>query len=100
MARRARGGPDEAGPPLDAEQRLVSHGQSKRDLDAGQVGVSLVRRLGSGVPYYGALSGRYGFRQRTARPDAADILPAPHGSDSGLRVEFQRRQSTSACLGL
>ncbi len=30
---------------------LVSHGQRRHHLDAGQMGVSLVRRLGPGLPY-------------------------------------------------
>ena len=37
-----------------AQRRLVPHGQRRRHLDAGQVGVSLVRRLGPRVPLPGA----------------------------------------------
>src|SRR6516165_5103825 len=46
-----------------------------------------------------ALLSGYRFCKRPTRPDAADILPASYGANPGLRVEFQRRQSTGACMG-
>src|SRR5215469_5653785 len=78
---------------------MVSHGESTRHLDARQVGVPLVCRLGPGVPYSRALFSGYGFCERTTRPDAADILPASYRANPSLRVEFQRCQSASACMG-
>src|SRR5215469_5313208 len=78
---------------------MVPHGESTRHLDARQVGVSLVCRLGPGVPHDRALLSGYRFCKRPTRPDAADILPASNGANPGLRVEFQRRQSTGACMG-
>ena len=85
--------------PADAEQRMVPHGERAHHLDAGQVGVSLVCRLGPGIPRHRALHGGCGFRERTARPVAAGILPAPERADSGIRVELQRCQSARARLG-
>ena len=38
------------------ERRLGAHGQRRRDLHAGQVGVPLVRGVGSGVPRHGAVA--------------------------------------------
>ena len=37
-----------------SQPRVVSHGERARHLDAGQMGVSLVRGLGPGVPRHGA----------------------------------------------
>ena len=91
--------PMQPGGTANAEQRMVPHGEPAHHLDAGQVGVSLVCRLGPGVPHHRALHGGCGFRQGTARPDAAGVLPAPDRSDPGLRVELQRRQSAGARLG-
>jgi hypothetical protein len=82
-----------------AQQRMVPHGESARYLDARQMGVSVVRRLGPCVPHRRALHGRCGVRQRTARPDAAVVLPPSDRSNPGLRVELQRRQSARTCLG-
>ena len=46
-----------------------------------------------------AVDGRHRFRQGTARPDAAGVLPASHRTDSRLRMELQRRESAGSCLG-
>ena len=50
---------------------LVPHGQRRRHLDAGQVGVPVVRGLGSRVPHLRADDGRSRLRQAAARPHAA-----------------------------
>ncbi len=98
----ARGAP---GPPAarpdapDPQPRVVSHGERPRDLDAGQVGVPVVRGLGSRLPLHRAVGGRPGFRARAARADAARDLHAPERPDPGLRVELQRRQPAGARLG-
>ncbi len=49
---------DEAARTLHAEQRMVPHGESARHLDARQMGVSVVRRLGPRFPHHRALDGR------------------------------------------
>ena len=50
------------------EPPVVPHVQRRRDLDAGQVGVSVVRRLGSRLSRGGDGARRSGFRQASARP--------------------------------
>ena len=82
-----------------AEPRMVPHDQRPHHLDAGQVGISLVRRLGSGISHDRAVDRRHRFRQAAARPAARPGLPASDRSDPGLRVELQRRQSAGAGLG-
>ena len=99
MARRTWRGSDAAGRQTNAQPRMVSHGKRPCHLDARQVGVSLVCRLGPGVSHHRALDGRCGFRERTARPDAAGVFPASDRSDPGLRVELQRRQPARARVG-
>ncbi len=83
----------------DAESALVPHVQRRRDLDAGQVGVSLVRGLGSGVPFGRARRGRSRSGRATAGPDVARPVSAPERSTAGLRVELRRRQSAGPRLG-
>ena len=81
------------------EQRVVSHGQRRHHLDAGQMGIPVVCRVGSCLPHAPARHGRSGLRQAAARSDAAGALPASERPDAGLRVELRRRQSAGACLG-
>ena len=50
---------------------LAPHVQRRRHLDAGQVGVPVVRGLGPRLPRPGADAGRPGLRQAAARADAA-----------------------------
>ena len=66
------------------EQRMVSHDQRPGHLYAGQVGVSLVCRLGSGVPRHCACDSGHRFRQGPARFDAPCGLPPPERPDPGL----------------
>ena len=61
---------------------LVPPLQHRRHLDAGQVGVPLVRRVGSGVPRRGARVRRSRLRARAAVADAAGPLPAPERRSS------------------
>ena len=51
--------------------QLAPHAQRRHHLDAGQVGVPVVRGVGSGVPCARADAGRRGLRQAPARSDAA-----------------------------
>ncbi len=81
-----------------AQRALAPHVQRRRHLDAGQVGVPLVRGLGSRLPRPRADARRPGLRQGAARPDAARALPAPERPAPGLRVELRRRQSAGARL--
>ena len=50
----------------DAQSRVVPHVQRSYHLDAGQMGISLVRRLGPGVSHDRALRRRRRFRQAAA----------------------------------
>ena len=82
-----------------AQRPLAPHVQRRHHLDAGQVGVPLVRGVGPGLPRPRADARRRGLRQAAARPDAARALPAPERPDAGLRVELRRRQSAGPRLG-
>ena len=50
--------------------------QRRRDFDAGQMGISVVRRLGSGVSHDSVGDGRSGFRQDTSCAVSARMVPA------------------------
>ena len=82
-----------------AQRAVASHVQRRRHLDAGQVGVSLVRGVGPRLPRLAADAGGPRFRQAAAGADAARALHASERPDSGLRVELRRRQSAGARLG-
>ena len=47
------------------QRPLGTHGQRRRDLHARQMGISLVRRLGPGLPCHGPYAGGCGLRQGT-----------------------------------
>ena len=81
-----------------AQRQLAPHVQRRRDLHAGQVGISLVRGVGPRLPRHGADARRSGFRQAAAQADAPRTLHASQRTDSGLRMELRRRQSAGACL--
>ena len=85
--------------PAGAQQRVGPHVQRRHHLDAGQVGIPVVCRVGSGVPHDPAGHGRPRLRQAAARPDAAQRLPASERPVARLRVELRRRQSAGACVG-
>ena len=85
-------------PPRRAQHRVVPHAQRRRHLDAGQVGVPVVRGLGPGLPHGRAGAGGFRFRQGAAAADAAQPVLPPERADSGLRVELQRREPAGACL--
>ena len=81
-----------------AQRPMASHVQRGRHLDAGQVGVSLVRGLGSRIPCAGADARGSRLRQAAAQAPAAGALHAPQWPVARLRVELRRRQSSRACL--
>ena len=60
--------------------------QRRRHLHAGQVGVSLVCGLGSGVSLHSAGLGRCDLRQGTTDPHAARMVHASERPDSSLRM--------------
>ena len=81
-----------------AQRPLAPHVQRRRHLDAGQVGVPLVRRLGPRLPRPRPDARRPGLRQAAAQADAARAVHAPQRPDPGLRVELRRRQPAGARL--
>ena len=75
-----------------AQRPLAPHVQRRRHLDAGQVGVPLVRGLGPRLPRPRPDARRPRLRQAAAEADAARAVHAPQRPDPGLRVELRRRQ--------
>ncbi len=101
VAARARSRP--VGPERSCQRRaqraVVPHDRGRHHLDAGQVGVSVVRGVGSRLSLCAAVAGRRRFRQAAGRAVAGHPLCAPQRSDPGVRVELQRRQPTGDRLG-
>ena len=81
-----------------AQRPLAPHVQRRHHLHAGQVGVSLVRGLGPGLPRARPDARGRRFRQAATAIDAPRALHAPQRPDAGLRVELRRRQSAGPCL--
>ena len=92
-SRRRRSRADRAERPV-AQLRRVRH-----HVDAGQVGVSLVRGLGPGLPLRGAGARGPGVRQVPADPALPGVVPAPERGAARLRVGLRRRQPAGAGLG-
>ena len=78
---------------------VVPHARRRRDLDAGQVGVPVVRGLGPGLPLRAAVARRRRLRQGAGRAAPAHALHAPQRADPGLRVELLRRQPARDGVG-
>ena len=85
--------PAGAQPPVDAPVR------PRRDLDARQVGVPLVRRLGPGLPLRCPRARRPAVRQGADPPDAAGVVHAPQRADPRLRMGLRRRQPAGPLHG-
>jgi hypothetical protein len=83
----------------DVDKWLASHVQRRHHFHAGQVGVSLVRRLGPGLPRARPDTRGRRFRQAAIEADAARALHAPQRPDPGLRVELRGRQPAGPRLG-
>ena len=90
---RGRSGPaaSAAGAQSRPQRRVAPPLQRAGHVDAGQMGISLVRRLGPGLPLHPAGAGRSAFRQGPARYHPARMVPASQRPDPRLRMEFQRR---------
>ena len=89
----------ESARPRRAQHRVVPHVQRRHHLHARQVGVPVVRGVGSRVPHDRAVARRLRLRQGAAAADAAQPLLPSERADPRLRVELQRRQSAGARLG-
>ena len=72
----------------------------RRHLDAGQVGVPLVRGVGPGLPLRHARARRPGVRQvAAAAPAAASGSMHPNGAAARVRVGLRRRQPAGPRAG-
>ena len=79
--------------------RLAHLRRVRHHVDAGQVGVPVVRRLGPRVPLRRARPRRPGVRQVPADPALPRVVPAPERRAAGLRVVVRRRQPAGPGLG-
>ncbi len=73
-----------AGAQRRAERRLDASLQPRRHLDAGQVGVPLVRVVGPGVPHAAVRAHRPVVRDGPADPVHARVVHAPERAAAGL----------------
>ena len=71
------------------ERQVAQLRRVRHHLHAGQVGVSLVRRLGPGLPHGPAGSPGPGVRQVPADPGLPGVVPAPQRGAAGVRVGFR-----------
>ena len=69
---------------IAAQRPLAPHVQRRHHLHAGQVGISVVRRLGPRLPRPVPHAHRSGLRQAATEADAARTLHAPQRPDPGL----------------
>ena len=91
----AAGGP--RGPP---QRELAPHVAARRDLDAGQVGISVVRGVGPRLPPRPDGAHRPGLRQVPTPPDVERALPPSERRAPRLRVELRRREpARPRCCG-
>ena len=84
----------------DPQRALASSELDADPVDAGQVGVSVVRGVGPRVPLRRARAGR--SRVREGQPVAAAVraVPAPERADPRVRVGVLGPESAGARLGL
>ncbi len=73
--------------------------QQRGALDARQVGVSLVRRVGPRVPLHPPGARRPRVRQAAAHAARARVVHAPERADPGVRVAARRREPAGARVG-
>ena len=106
LRRRATGStaiPTQPPPPPERrdgpQSRVDAPLQRRRDLDAGQVGVPVVRGVGSRVPLRPARARRSGVRQGAARAAAARVVHASERAAARVRVGVRRREPAGARLG-
>ena len=88
VARWLDGDPTQPEPPDGAQERaelpVAQLRRVRHHLDAGQVGVSLVRRLGPGLPHHHPGPSGPGLRQVPADHDLPGMVPAPAGGAAGV----------------
>ncbi len=82
-----------------AEHPLAHLRRLRHHVDARQVGVPVVRRLGPRLPLRRARARRPGLRQVPADPALPGVVPAPERRARRLRVVVRRRQPAGPGLG-
>ena len=99
----ARRRPGPAGPAAGAraeqERALAELQRLRHPVDAGQVGVPVVRGLGPGVPLRLAGPRRPRVRQVPAGAAVPGVVPAPERGAAGLRVGLLRREPAGPGVG-
>src|SRR6185295_17838484 len=81
------------------KSRLGPPVQRRHHLDAGQVGVPVVRSLGPGVPLHTAGAYRPGLCEGAVNTAPSRMVHAPERTAAGLRVGVRGREPTGACVG-
>ncbi len=100
LARRRSGGAAAArGAEERAQRRLAPPEQPRPPRDARQVGVPLVRRMGSRVPLRGPRAHRSGGGEAPAPAHGPRVVHASERAAPGLRVELRRRESARRGVG-
>ena len=97
--RRSRPTAAAAGAQARPQPQLGAPQQRRHHLDAGQVGVPVVRGLGSRLPLRRARGHRRRVRQGATRAARPRVVPASERPDSRLRVGLRRRQPARLRLG-
>src|SRR5215813_12025137 len=85
--------------PQWAQYELDAYQCQQRIFDAGQVGISLVRGLGSGLPCSDDRTDRRRFRQAAIAPTRRTVVHAPEWTTPGIRGEFQQCESARSRVG-
>ena len=100
LARRRRSGAAAAGVAAhDPQQPLAPPELDAGDVDARQMGVPVVRRLGPRVPVRAVRAGRREVRQGSALDASVRAIPAPKRAAAGLRVGVRRSQPAGPRVG-
>ena len=99
----ARRRPDPAGAAAARRRRpqrpLAQLRRLRHHVDAGQVGVPVVRGVGPGLPLRRPGPRRPGVRQVPAAAAVPRVVPAPQRRAARLRVGLRRRQPAGAGVG-
>ena len=103
VARWLDGDPTQPTPPASRlggrNAALADVRRLRHHVDAGQVGVPVVRRVGSRLPLRRARARRSGVREVPADPALPRVVPAPERGARRLRVVVRRRQPAGAGVG-
>ena len=81
------------------QRALAQLRRLRHHVDAGQVGVPVVRRVGPRLPLRRAGPRRPGVREVPAAPAVPRVVPAPERRAARLRVGVRRRQPAGAGVG-